>query len=124
MAHLPLRAIMFHIGVATKHPPLPDPGQLSVQGIDFIRRCLIIDGVARPTAIDLQSHPWIMDIKDALAEEEYISGTQSPADDYVTAHEHESVFEDQELEGGELSPEADYSEQATPTIEFPVAIRA
>jgi len=118
---------MFHIGVATKHPPLPDPGQLSPQGIDFIRRCLIIDAVARPTAIDLQSHPWIMDIKEALAEEDYISGTQSPAEDYGTIHRHVAMLESQEIEDHRLdenSPELDFSEQATPTVEFPVAIRA
>lgn len=60
---------MFHIGVATKHPPLPDPSQLSLQGIDFIQRCLVIDGLARPTAEDLQHHVWIVDIKDLLAED-------------------------------------------------------
>jgi mitogen-activated protein kinase kinase kinase len=60
---------MFHIGVATKHPPLPDPSQLSLQGIDFIQKCLIIDGIARPTAEDLQHHVWILDIKSLLAED-------------------------------------------------------
>jgi mitogen-activated protein kinase kinase kinase len=118
---------MFHIGVATKHPPLPDPGQLSSQGIDFIRRCLIIDGVTRPTAVDLQAHPWIMDIKDALAEEDYISGTQSPAEDYGIIHQRATMLENQEaddLRPDDFSPQPDFSEQATPTVEFPVAIRA
>jgi mitogen-activated protein kinase kinase kinase len=117
---------MFHIGVATKHPPLPDPGQLSSQGIDFIRRCLIIDGVARPTAVDLQAHPWIMELKDALTEEDYISGSQSPAEDYGVIHQA-TMLENQEadeLRSDDFSPQRDFSEQATPTIEFPVAIRA
>jgi mitogen-activated protein kinase kinase kinase len=30
-------AIMFHIGVAREHPPLPEPHQLSEMGIDFVR---------------------------------------------------------------------------------------
>jgi mitogen-activated protein kinase kinase kinase len=30
-------AIMFHIGVAREHPPLPEPHQLSSLGIDFVR---------------------------------------------------------------------------------------
>ena len=60
------RAIMFHIGVATQHPPLPDPGQLSELGIDFIRQCLTIDPVQRPTAQELMQHEWMLDFKEAL----------------------------------------------------------
>lgn len=50
---------MFHIGIAVQHPPLPESGQLSELGIDFIRQCLTIDPMARPTAAELMSHPWI-----------------------------------------------------------------
>ena len=57
---------MFHIGVATQHPPLPEPGQLSELGIDFIRQCLIIDPVKRPTAVELMSHPWMLEFAEAL----------------------------------------------------------
>ncbi|EKM60810.1 uncharacterized protein PHACADRAFT_179988 [Phanerochaete carnosa HHB-10118-sp] len=59
-------AIMFHIGVATQHPPLPEPGQLSDMGIDFIRQCLTIDPVQRPTAVELMDHPWIQDFAETL----------------------------------------------------------
>ena len=55
---------MFHIGVATQHPPLPDPGQLSDMGIDFIRQCLTIDPVQRPTANELMNHPWMLDFRE------------------------------------------------------------
>jgi len=69
-----------------------------------------------------------MDIKDALAEEDYISGTQSPAEDYgVNHHHHAAMLENQEagdLQPDDFSPQTDFSEQATPTVEFPVAIRA
>jgi mitogen-activated protein kinase kinase kinase len=34
-------AIMFHIGVAREHPPLPEPHQLSEMGIDFVRACML-----------------------------------------------------------------------------------
>ena len=57
---------MFHIGVATQHPPLPEPGQLSEMGIDFIRQCLTIDPMARPTAIELMDHPWMLDFREKL----------------------------------------------------------
>ncbi|GAA6053671.1 hypothetical protein JCM3770_001689 [Rhodotorula araucariae] len=54
-------AIMFHIGIAVQHPPLPEPHQLSELGIDFIRQCLTIDPEKRPTAEELMSHAWIME---------------------------------------------------------------
>lgn len=56
-------AIMFTIGIAEQHPPLPSEQELSPLGIDFIRQCLDIDPEKRPTAADLMSHPWIMDAK-------------------------------------------------------------
>ncbi|KAK1236135.1 Suppressor of Sensor Kinase (SLN1) [Marasmius sp. AFHP31] len=59
-------AIMFHIGVATQHPPLPEPGQLSNLGIDFIKQCLTIDANKRPTAVELMEHPWMIDFRAAL----------------------------------------------------------
>lgn len=61
---------MFHIGVATKHPPLPEPGQLSDCGISFIKSCLIIDAMQRPSASELLEHPWIISIKDQLANDD------------------------------------------------------
>ena len=72
---------MFHIGVATQHPPLPEPGQLSEMGIDFIRQCLTIDPVQRPTAIELQDHPWIQQFTEALRNfEEAELATSPPAE--------------------------------------------
>jgi len=63
-------AIMFHIGVTTKHPPLPEPGQLSELGIDFIRRCLTIDPIKRPSAAELMEHPWIVELCEEMMEYE------------------------------------------------------
>jgi mitogen-activated protein kinase kinase kinase len=59
-------AIMFHIGMAQQHPPLPEPGQLSEQGIDFIRQCLMIDPYDRPSAAEMREHPWIQDLVEQL----------------------------------------------------------
>lgn len=64
------RAIMFHIGVATQHPPLPDPDQLSELGINFIKQCLTIDAMRRPTAVELLNHPWMVTFRQALEEYE------------------------------------------------------
>ncbi|THH29727.1 hypothetical protein EUX98_g4462 [Antrodiella citrinella] len=71
-------AIMFRIGVATQHPPLPEPGQLSEMGIDFIRKCLIIDPILRPTALELMEHPWMLDFSEALRSYEEAELAASP----------------------------------------------
>lgn len=57
---------MFHIGVATQHPPLPEPSQLSDLGINFIKQCLTIDPVLRPTAVELLDHPWMLKFGETL----------------------------------------------------------
>lgn len=57
---------MFHIGVATQHPPLPEPGQLSELGINFIKQCLTIDPTRRPSATELMNHPWMLEFRETL----------------------------------------------------------
>jgi mitogen-activated protein kinase kinase kinase len=57
---------MFHIGIATQHPPLPDPSQMSELGIDFIEQCVTLDPTARPTAAELIQHPWLAEMVDAM----------------------------------------------------------
>ena len=76
---------MFHIGVATQHPPLPEPGQLSEAGIDFIKQCLIIDPMSRPTATELMDQPWMMDFREALLSYEEVEMQTSPP-----VHVHEN----------------------------------
>ena len=60
------RAIMFHIGVATQHPPLPESGELSELGISFIEQCLTIDPWERPTASELLESPWLESLIEQL----------------------------------------------------------
>ncbi|KAF8640337.1 hypothetical protein AX17_000009 [Amanita inopinata Kibby_2008] len=73
-------AIMFHIGVATQHPPLPEPSQLSEMGINFIKQCLTIDPMHRPTATELMDHPWMLEFREALLSyEEAELATNPPA---------------------------------------------
>lgn len=87
------RAIMFHIGVATQHPPLPEPGQLSELGINFIKQCLTIDPMKRPSANDLMDHPWIMEFREALLSYEEAEIATSPRPEIPTdgAFEHATV---------------------------------
>jgi mitogen-activated protein kinase kinase kinase len=61
---------MFHIGIATQHPPLPDPGQMSPEGIDFIQQCLTLDPMKRPTAEELFNHPWLAPLKALVSHRE------------------------------------------------------
>ncbi|CAO1635171.1 unnamed protein product [Sympodiomycopsis kandeliae] len=76
-------AIMFHIGMAQQHPPLPEAGQLSEMGIDFIRQCLNIDPYERPSAAEMREHPWIQELVDqmeaAANENEALDGTSTMA---------------------------------------------
>jgi len=73
-------AIMFHIGVSTQHPPLPEPGQLSDLGINFIKQCLTIDPMIRPTATELMEHPWMVEFREALLDYEAAEMATSPPD--------------------------------------------
>ncbi|KZT52966.1 Pkinase-domain-containing protein [Calocera cornea HHB12733] len=79
-------AIMFHIGVAAKPPPLPDTSQLSESGIDFVRRCLTIDPLHRPTTTELMEHPWIADFRDEMLEYDEDEGTSLTTPSMTTTH--------------------------------------
>lgn len=72
------RAIMYHIGVAIQHPPLPEPGQLSDLGINFIKQCLTIDPMKRPSATELMDHPWMLEIREVLMSYEEAEMATSP----------------------------------------------
>lgn len=76
-------AIMFHIGIATQHPPLPEPGQLSDLGIDFIEQCLTLDPHQRPTAAELLAHPWLAPLMDISLPD--VSPTTSSLPSVLTA---------------------------------------
>jgi serine/threonine protein kinase len=39
-------------------PPLPE-GEFSPELVDFVDRCLVRDGLARPSAEDLLAHPFL-----------------------------------------------------------------
>jgi mitogen-activated protein kinase kinase kinase len=80
------RTIMYHIGVATQHPPLPESDQLSELGINFIKECLTVDPTRRPSAFELMDHPWMLDFRKALqnydeAEMAKIPPAEMPAED-------------------------------------------
>lgn len=119
------RAIMFHIGVATQHPPLPDPTQLSELGIDFIRQCLTIDPVQRPTALELMQHPWMLDFKEALRnyeEAELANGPleMPPESPYqsATVARQAAIIQEKEFEAiNSLSPSSSSLETPSPGLQ-------
>lgn len=82
---------MFHIGVATQHPPLPEPGQLSEIGIHFLKQCLIIDPMKRPSALELMNHPWILDFRAALLSYEEAAVTANPPEQMPSEDDFESA---------------------------------
>lgn len=57
-------AIMYHIAAGHK-PQLPSPDQLSESGRKFLSRCLEHDPTKRPSAVELLSDPWIVQIRQA-----------------------------------------------------------
>lgn len=51
-------AIMWNI--AAGHPPqLPAPDQLSLSGIDFLKKSFETDPALRPSAAELLQHEWV-----------------------------------------------------------------
>jgi mitogen-activated protein kinase kinase kinase len=82
---------MFHIGVATQHPPLPEPGQLSPTGIDFITQCLVIDPMKRPAAVELIGHRWMLDVQEALLNYEEDVTSPRPSGLAEEVFEHTNV---------------------------------
>jgi serine/threonine protein kinase len=68
---------MFHIGIATQHPPLPNPSEMSEQGIAFIQACVTLDPTARPSAAELIGHPWLAHFTEgAVSPSVYIGNTK------------------------------------------------
>ncbi len=103
---------MFHIGVATQHPPLPDRNELSELGIEFIRQCLTIDAMTRPSAEELMGHRWIVQFMETLRSyEEDEMATSPPADmpseqDFVgaTVARQAAILREKESEAIAFSP--------------------
>lgn len=120
------RAIMFQIGVATQHPPLPEPDQLSELGIAFIKQCLTIDAMRRPSAEELLGHPWMIEFQEALAsyEEDEIANNlpaeMPPEEDFANATVARTANILQEKEVEDITRESPSSELAsTPGDESP-----
>ncbi|KAH9081832.1 kinase [Lactarius deliciosus] len=84
--------IMYHIGVATQHPPLPEPDQLSEVGINFIKACLAVDPTRRPSAFELMDHPWMLDFRKALQNYDEADMTKSSPPGMPTEDAYESTI--------------------------------
>jgi mitogen-activated protein kinase kinase kinase len=97
---------MYHIGVATQHPPLPESDQLSELGINFIKACLTVDPTRRPSAFELMDHPWMLDFRKALQtydETEIAKNTPAempPEDAYesATVARQAAIIQEKEVE--------------------------
>ncbi|KAI9007498.1 hypothetical protein CLU79DRAFT_712017 [Phycomyces nitens] len=72
-------SVMYH--VVTGHPPLPDPSQLSAQGIDFLKRCFTRNPTKRPSANELLEHPWMQTYLESYNEKSALSPILPKDDD-------------------------------------------
>ncbi|KAH8997467.1 kinase [Lactarius akahatsu] len=99
--------IMYHIGVATQHPPLPEPDQLSEVGINFIKACLTVDPTRRPSAFELMDHPWMLDFRKALQNYDEADMTKSSPRGMPTEDAYESTIipcqAEKEVEGAQCA---------------------
>ncbi|WEW55829.1 Suppressor of Sensor Kinase (SLN1) [Emydomyces testavorans] len=68
-------AIMYKIAQGNQ-PHLPAPDQLSEMGIDFIKRCFVLDPAKRPSAVELLQHEWIVTIR-----RQVVAEPQTPSSD-------------------------------------------
>ncbi|KAF9912308.1 Suppressor of Sensor Kinase (SLN1) [Linnemannia zychae] len=62
-------AVMYH--VATSHPPLPDPAQMSAKGISFLKRCFTRSAHDRPSAVELLKDEWLRGVDTDESRERY-----------------------------------------------------
>ena len=85
------RTIMYHIGVATQHPPLPEQDQLSELGINFIKECLSVDPTTRPSAFELMDHVWMLDFRKALQTYDETEMSKSPPAEMPSEEAYESA---------------------------------
>jgi mitogen-activated protein kinase kinase kinase len=109
-----IRTIMYHIGVATQHPPLPESDQLSELGINFIKECLNVDPTRRPSAFELMDHRWMLDFRKSLQNYDEAEMTKSippempPEDAFVSTRiPRQNARQEKEAEGARnASPDA------------------
>ncbi|KAF9583760.1 Suppressor of Sensor Kinase (SLN1) [Lunasporangiospora selenospora] len=102
-------AVMYH--VATSHPPLPDPSQMSPKGIAFLKRCFTRSSRDRPSAVELLGDDWLKGVDTDENREEY--SYEIPRAEPVA--EGESVYNEFEDE-----PLSDYpiTESATSSLAY------
>ncbi|KAJ3183701.1 Suppressor of Sensor Kinase (SLN1) [Gaertneriomyces sp. JEL0708] len=55
-------AVMYHIGMTDRHPPLPEPHEASADCSDFLHKCFTRPATQRPNAKELLEHPWLKDV--------------------------------------------------------------
>ncbi|PIA46248.1 hypothetical protein AQUCO_01500040v1 [Aquilegia coerulea] len=69
-------ALLFRIGFSDELPEIPE--DISEEGKDFIKRCLVRDPTKRWTAEMLVNHPFVTDVTVSLPEVEKLYQTPSP----------------------------------------------
>lgn len=127
-------AVMYH--VATSHPPLPEPSQMTPRGMAFLKKCFVRDSNERPSATELLRDPWLRGVENEETRQLYedfdenevgilgeivrsdsdLNG-QPNADDNATGD-----YDEDEIEGKEekLDAHEDYGGDESPGVVIPL----
>jgi mitogen-activated protein kinase kinase kinase len=117
---------MYHIGVATQHPPLPEPDQLSELGINFIKECLTVDPTRRPSAFELMDQSWMLDFRKALQTYDETEMAKNPpaemppedAYESATVARQAAMIQEKEAEAiKSVSPDPSPAESSSPVVQ-------
>lgn len=116
-------AIMYHIGIAGQTPELPSDSLVSLDCIDFIKKCFTRPAADRPSASDLLQHPWIVNIDESSIEvSEEITKIMDKSVYRASEHNHES---DDVITSNQQTPSQPHTPQQqilTPDNTLPEAI--
>jgi mitogen-activated protein kinase kinase kinase len=120
---------MYHIGVATQHPPLPEPDQLSELGVNFIKECLTVDPTRRPSAFELMDQRWMLDFRKSLQtyDEAEMTKSSSPGMPHGDAYESTRILRQAtsiEKEAGDTQSASPTSNPSSDSAESPLSVES
>jgi len=101
---------------------LPEPDQLSELGTSFLKQCLTIDSIRRPTATELMNHSWMLEFRDTLMRygdseltSEMVNSSEDRNYENASVARQLAILKEQEIEQVQMTETLPKS--ATPPLE-------